>query len=96
MEASLRRDLPIITTPHAKAHLTSKEPGEAFTQVHALDFFQSMLVGVAQAGSARRKPAFKVTGMPGKHVPPGPLSVANDLLGAVRRLSTCCCSLWGG
>lgn len=30
-----------------------------------------------------RTPAIKVTGMPGKHVPPGPLAFVNDLLGAV-------------
>lgn len=30
-----------------------------------------------------KTPALKVTGMAGKHVPPGPLSIANDLLGAV-------------
>lgn len=34
-------------------------------------------------GAADKAPAIKVTGMPGKHIPPGPLSVANDLLGAV-------------
>lgn len=28
-------------------------------------------------------PMIKVTGMPGKHVPPGPISMANDLLQAV-------------
>jgi len=34
--------------------------------------------------TARKKPEIKVTEMPGKHVPPGPLSVANDLSKAVR------------
>jgi len=38
VEQSLRRDLPIITTPHAKQHLTSKGDSESFTSVHALDF----------------------------------------------------------
>jgi len=79
VEASLRRDLPIITTPHAKEHLHDKKDGEEkFSDVYDLDFFQSMNVDVE--GSAA---SVKVTGMPGKHVPPGPLSVANDLLGAV-------------
>jgi len=36
--------------------------------------------GTIKAG---KKPAIKVTGMPGKHVPPGLLSIANDLLKAV-------------
>ncbi|ROT36409.1 Metallo-hydrolase/oxidoreductase [Sodiomyces alkalinus F11] len=31
----------------------------------------------------KRKTRIKITGMPGKHVPPGPLSIVNDLLGAV-------------
>lgn len=35
-----------------------------------------------QATSSKR-PSIKVTGMPGKHVPPGPLAVANDILKAV-------------
>ncbi|KAA6407431.1 MAG: hypothetical protein FRX48_08674 [Lasallia pustulata] len=47
VEASLRRDLPIITTPHARAHLAEgKEAGEAFTQVYALGFFESLVVDV--------------------------------------------------
>lgn len=87
VEASLRRSLPIITTPHAKEHLVEKKgDGEKFSDVYDLDFFQSMLVDIRKPdGSVEGKttPAIKVTGMPGKHVPPGPLSVANDLLGAV-------------
>ena len=77
-------DLPIITTPHAKSHLASaanKDPSETFTQVHDLDFFDECLVRIAG-----KEAAIKVTGMPGKHVPPGPGGVAgkvNDLLGAV-------------
>jgi L-ascorbate metabolism protein UlaG (beta-lactamase superfamily) len=82
VEASLRRSVPIVTTPHAKDHLTSKGPDESFTQVYALDFFEPMLLNIATSKEGR-KPAIKVTGMPGKHVPPGPLSVANDILSAV-------------
>ncbi|KAI5271447.1 Metallo-hydrolase/oxidoreductase [Aureobasidium subglaciale] len=88
VEASLRRSLPIITTPHAKDHLTSKGEDESFSQVYDLDFFQSMYVDIRKSGttheaSNKRVPAVKVTGMPGKHVPQGMLSKANDLLGAV-------------
>ena len=85
VEASLRRDIPVITTPHAKEHLTSKALNETYKKVHALDFFESMLVGIAQAGDAEKKPAFKVTSIPGKHVPPGPSSVAHPM---VRRASS--------
>ena len=95
VEASLRRDLPIITTPHAKDHLADqKSAGERFSAVHALDFFESALVDIrpgskglsmSQAGqqTTSKRAAIKVTGMPGKHVPPGVLGTANDLLKAV-------------
>lgn len=88
VESTLRRDLPIITTPHAKSHLHENKPAEeSFTQVFDLDFFESCLVSISQqtngSVSEGRVPAVKVTGMPGKHVPDGALSVANDLLAAV-------------
>ena len=83
VEAKLSRTLPIITTPHAKECLTAKEDGESFSNVYDLDFFQSMMVDVASSQGGSRRSAIKVTGMPGKHVPPGPLSVANDILKAV-------------
>lgn len=84
VEASLRRDLPIITTPHAKSHLaSSKDPSsDPFTAIHDLDFFDECLVDVKGSKGA----AIRVTAMPGKHVPPGPGGLAgkmNDLLGAV-------------
>ncbi|KAL1588512.1 hypothetical protein WHR41_02838 [Cladosporium halotolerans] len=91
VESSLRRDLPIVTTPHAKHHLHEKKTDEEkFTDVYDLDFFESCLVSIAQnsknaesASNESKTPAIKVTGMPGKHVPPGPLSAANDFLAAV-------------
>lgn len=83
VEESLRRSLPIITTPHAKEHLTGKGSDESFSQVYDLDFFQSMFVDVAQSSSTARVPAIKVTGMPGQHVPDGVLSALNHLLSAV-------------
>ena len=91
VESSLRRDLPIITTPHAKSHLTSKKSesegkGEAFTAVTELDFFESTMVrveGAAGGDGGGGRAAMKVTGMPGKHVPPGVLGTMNDLLQAV-------------
>ncbi|KAF2201836.1 Metallo-hydrolase/oxidoreductase [Delitschia confertaspora ATCC 74209] len=84
VEASLRRSIPIITTPHAKKCLTDKGPNESFTEVHDLDFFESMMVDiVTPTMQGGRKPAIKVTGMPGKHVPDGFLAKANELLGAV-------------
>jgi len=88
VEDSLNRSFPIITTPHAKKELTSKP--EPFRAVHDLDFFESITLPViSPAGPTAidkpegKKPVVKITGMPGSHVPPGPLSVANDLLGAV-------------
>ena len=84
VEASLRRDLPIITTPHAKAHLISKGEGEDFSDVYDLDFYDSMMVDVTrEGGRSGKSPAIKVTGMPGKHVPSGVIGTLNDLVNAV-------------
>jgi len=93
VEESLRRDLPIITTPHAKTSLTTaKGAEEAFTSVYDLGFWDSMYVNLSAAkgteehgvgSSARRIPRIKVTGMPGKHVAPGILGTFNDLVQAV-------------
>ncbi|KAL8987573.1 MAG: hypothetical protein Q9177_003228, partial [Variospora cf. flavescens] len=78
VEESLRRDLPIITTPHAKEHLAGKGQGEAFTAVYDVDFFEDAMVDVEGA-----KAVIKVTGMPGKHVPPGVMGTLNDMVAAV-------------
>ncbi|WVR07880.1 hypothetical protein IAU60_004923 [Kwoniella sp. DSM 27419] len=83
VEDELRRDLPIITTPHARECLVDKkEQGERFEQVTALDTWESVLVDT-QGGEENT--SVRVTAMPGKHVPPGLLEKANDLLGAVSR-----------
>ncbi|KAK1758971.1 beta-lactamase-like protein [Echria macrotheca] len=84
VEDSLNRQFPIITTPHAKKCLSTKT--DPFTSVYAVDFFQNVTLALpATTGDKGNKktPKIKVTGMPGKHVPPGPLSIANDLLKAV-------------
>ncbi len=87
VEERLRRDIPIITTPHAHEHLTGSKPSGPFTAVTDLNFWESCFVDIAVSAEEHmelnKKPAMKVTGTPGKHVPPGPLSIANDLLGAV-------------
>ena len=84
VEGSLRRDLPIITTPHAKDSLTGKAFDEVFQNVYDLDFFEYMMVILTSGADPNRKvPRIKVTGMPGKHVPPGVLGTANDILHAV-------------
>jgi L-ascorbate metabolism protein UlaG (beta-lactamase superfamily) len=55
-----------------------------FRAVHDLDHFESMVLHIDGTDREDGKtPIVKITGMPGKHVPPGPLAVANDLLGAV-------------
>src|SRR5690606_159939 len=87
-ESELRRDLPIVTTPHAHHHLSNKPGDEKFTNVHPLDTFESLYLDVDQPETkeAGRKEAIKVIAMPGKHVPPGPggvFEMVNDLLGAV-------------
>lgn len=89
VEKSLSRTFNIITTPHAKECLTSdgwkKDP---FQPIHELDFFDMMLhidrkdpshsCGYEQVPAAKERKC--PTAMPGKHVPPGPPSKANDLL----------------
>jgi hypothetical protein len=92
VEASLRRSLPIISTPHAKSHLAHKSgENEAFTSVYALDAFNSMMVDVrpsfheelSESHEIKKVPGIKVTAMPGKHVPDGILGHLNDLVKAV-------------
>lgn len=86
VEAKLRRDLPIITTPHAKESLVDKKAdGEKFEQVTSLDFWEGCIVKGPHSGGDQngRLSAVKVVGMPGKHVPPGPLDTINELLGAI-------------
>ncbi|KAF2094157.1 Metallo-hydrolase/oxidoreductase [Rhizodiscina lignyota] len=86
VEDELRRDLPIITTPHAKSCLTAptKKGEDEFTAVTDLDFFDSCFIDIKDgAAEGNKQLSIKVTGMPGKHVPPGPVDKANDLLHAV-------------
>jgi L-ascorbate metabolism protein UlaG (beta-lactamase superfamily) len=85
VEDKLNRSFPIITTPHAKSCLTAgRSQDNAFQAVTGLDFFESALLDISRSHkSSSGEPAIKVTAMPGKHVPPGPLAVANDLLHAV-------------
>ncbi|KAI1083140.1 Metallo-hydrolase/oxidoreductase [Whalleya microplaca] len=89
VEKSLNRSFSIISTPHAKKCLASpKSQDEPFQSVHDLDFFEAMILHIdgddfSSTGGYGKAPVIKVTGMPGKHVPPGPLAIANDLLKAV-------------
>ncbi|KAL5344208.1 hypothetical protein ACLOAV_010826 [Pseudogymnoascus australis] len=86
VEASLRRSLPIISTHHAKEHLSSKPEGEAFTAVYDLNTYESLMLDIKPNSSSstqmREFAAIKVTAMPGKHVPPGILSTVNDFIKA--------------
>ncbi|KAG5752578.1 hypothetical protein H9Q72_003631 [Fusarium xylarioides] len=81
VEDSLNRDFLIVTTPHAHRCLTSKN--EPFRNVEPLDFFDHLELKNEGSKAGEPLPVTKVTGMPGKHVPPGPLAAVNDLLGAV-------------
>ncbi|KAF4943163.1 hypothetical protein FGADI_13578 [Fusarium gaditjirri] len=81
VEDSLDRDFLIITTPHAHKCLTSKS--EPFRNVKPLDFFEHLELKNEDSKAGEPLRVIKVTGMPGKHVPPGPLAAVNDLLSAV-------------
>lgn len=65
--------------------MSGKADGEAFTSVHALDIWDSLEIDLTTttSTSSNLKPHVQVTGTPGTHVPPGFLSVANNILGAV-------------
>ncbi|CDO69637.1 hypothetical protein BN946_scf184851.g25 [Trametes cinnabarina] len=80
VEDRLRRDLPIISTPHAKHHLAEAQAkDEPFVTVTALDTWQAADIhAVGAAGDAN----LKVIAMPGKHLPPGILDMVNSALGA--------------
>ncbi|KAJ5169918.1 uncharacterized protein N7500_002701 [Penicillium coprophilum] len=78
VEASLRRDLPIITTPHAKEHLTSKKQ-DPFTSVYALDPFEQIEINI-EGTAGPGQPGLRVTGMPGKHVPSNLVEKLNSLV----------------
>ncbi|OGE51087.1 hypothetical protein PENARI_c014G05624 [Penicillium arizonense] len=82
VEASLRRDLPIITTPHAKAHLEGRNE-DPFTSVFSVDHFEKIGVGIEGADGSKQ-PQLRVVGMPGKHVPPnGIMETFNDIVKAI-------------
>ncbi|OBT39604.1 hypothetical protein VE00_10750 [Pseudogymnoascus sp. WSF 3629] len=73
VEKDLRRSIPIITTAHAKAHLTSKDrEDDAFTAVYTLDTYQSTMLEIMpnlhSDVQTLKTPAIKVTAMPAKHV----------------------------
>jgi hypothetical protein len=80
VEASLRRDLPLISTHHAKSCLEPK----GFNRLFALDPFQEMMIDIKGDGKkGGTLPQTRVTGMPGEHVPTKPLQALNELLQAV-------------
>ncbi|KAI5459703.1 beta-lactamase superfamily domain-containing protein [Mariannaea sp. PMI_226] len=81
VEESLNRDFLIITTPHAKKCLTSKD--DPFRNVIALDFFDNINIQKRRDSGHILQPFINITGMPGKHVPPGALNVLNEIIQAV-------------
>ncbi|GES66794.1 beta-lactamase-like protein [Aspergillus terreus] len=81
VEASLRRDLPIITTPHAHSRLTNKG-ADSFTNVSALDPFETAIVDIKDSAGPRRQ--LRITGMPGKHIPSNSIAESlNSLANAI-------------
>ncbi|KAI1819075.1 Metallo-hydrolase/oxidoreductase [Xylaria intraflava] len=95
VEDRLNRDFVIVTTPHARQCLTSGDRytgGEtgAFRAVYDVDTFESVMLHggdgdeeKARAGGRGKVPVIKIVAMPGKHVPPGPLAAANDVVRAI-------------
>ena len=88
VEASLHRAVPIISTEHAKSNLSSvsAENGGPYSNVTSLDFFESSKIPVPAGNEGAKKgqsQIVKITAMPGSHVPPGPIAVANAVLQAI-------------
>ncbi|KAB8235926.1 MBL fold metallo-hydrolase [Aspergillus alliaceus] len=81
VESSLRRNLPIITTPHAKSILTSKG-GDFFTKVYDLEPFQQATVYIP-GNTSRKKGRMRVTGVLGKHAPTRVIDNLNNLVSAL-------------
>lgn len=81
VEEVLRRDLPIISTPHAFENLSKPEKG--FTSVRAVDVWEKIDVDIKALGDDELKPRIKITGMPGKHVAGPIIETVNYLLSAV-------------
>ncbi|EAQ88551.1 hypothetical protein CHGG_05170 [Chaetomium globosum CBS 148.51] len=82
----LGRDVPIVTTRHAKGCLEREGvEGGAFRAVVGVGEWEGVFMPVAEEVSSidGRVAAVRVTGLPGKHVPPGVVGVANEWLGAV-------------
>ncbi|KAI0074962.1 Metallo-hydrolase/oxidoreductase [Panus rudis PR-1116 ss-1] len=69
--SKLRRDIPIVSTPHACTNLTS----QGFTALYSLDTWQKIVV---MKGADR----LTITAMPGKHTL-GLIDKANDVLHAI-------------
>jgi len=85
VEETLRRDLPIITTPHAHEALTTKkEESQKFTAVTPLEVWSSALIHIKSVDNSRK--CMKITGTPGKHMPMGPhdvLETVNEMMGVI-------------
>ncbi len=80
VEGALARGVPILTTPHAKGCLEAV----GFERVTGLGTWEGMFMPVeGEDRQGKKSEAVRVTAMPGKHFPPGPLAVVNELLGAV-------------
>ncbi len=80
VEKRLRRDLPIVTTEHAKESLVDKKEEGKFEKVVGLKTWEECVV--CKEGSDGKK-AIKIRAMPGKHVPDGIVGTLNDWVGAV-------------
>lgn len=71
-EQKLRKDLPIVSTPHAARALTAK----GFTVPVAIDPWNSVTL---EKGGAR----VKITAMPGRHGPPGVEKLLPPVMGSL-------------
>lgn len=82
VEESLRRDIPIISTPEARSILGSGE--DPFTNLYDLDARRRLIVNLKCDLPGPEKPGMVIVATPAKHVPESrPVQMLNDFIGAV-------------
>ncbi|KAJ6438037.1 ATP-dependent bile acid permease [Purpureocillium lavendulum] len=73
---------PVTTLQAARSSPPPELKDDPFRGVTGLDAFKTAILHTV-SGAEGWERVVRITGMPGKHVPPGPLSKVNDFLGAV-------------
>ncbi|CED82252.1 Predicted Zn-dependent hydrolase (beta-lactamase superfamily) [Phaffia rhodozyma] len=81
VQSALRKDLPIISTPHAVESLKAL----GFTNLTALDTWDELMIVPTHvsSSSSSSQPSIRLVSTPGEHVSGPVVSTLNDIIGAV-------------